>query len=73
MSFLTSYLPSIVSALIAVLSIFSTDIQALIHGCTEQVTGNQISSRGKVLNFFSACGGCDSFQATLTCASAWTL
>ena len=30
MSFLTSYLPSIVSALIAVLSIFSTDIQALI-------------------------------------------
>ena len=30
MSFLTSYLPSIVSALIAVLSIFSSDIQALI-------------------------------------------
>ncbi len=29
-SFLTSYLPSIVSALIAVLSIFSTDIQGLI-------------------------------------------
>ena len=30
MSFLTSYLPSIVSALIAVLSIFSADIQGLI-------------------------------------------
>jgi hypothetical protein len=30
MSFLTSYLPSIVSALIAVLSIFSADLQALI-------------------------------------------
>lgn len=29
-SFLTSYLPSIVSALIAVLSIFSTDVQGLI-------------------------------------------
>jgi hypothetical protein len=29
-SFLTSYLPSIVSALIAVLSIFSADIQGLI-------------------------------------------